>query len=84
MNEPHEQPRPRQFGLRVLFLVTLMVAICAAGFAGIVRAEEDDRAFRFILFTIAAPIALTIAMSGYRHVEEFLARRRKRRLELDE
>lgn len=58
--QPDESPRPSgpRFGLRMIFLVTLMVAVTAATWGGLMR-EGPDR-MKFLLFGAAAPFGVLV------------------------
>jgi magnesium-transporting ATPase (P-type) len=72
-------PGRRQFTIGAILLLTFMVAIAAAGFSGLVRTEQDDLPTAFVLFVIAAPLALMVFVSITKSVTHFIAVRRKRR-----
>lgn len=72
-------PRKRQFTIRAVLFATLLVAIAAAGFSGLIRAGEENVSTMFVLFVVAAPLALMLILSLWRTVERFVAMRRKRR-----
>jgi hypothetical protein len=72
-------PRKRQITIRAILFATTLVAIAAAGFGGLVRTDEDDLPVAFIVFVIAAPLALMLVLSVARGIERFVTMRRKRR-----
>jgi hypothetical protein len=75
MNEPDPTrvPRPWQprYGLGLLFLVTVVVCVAAAGASYVVRGTR----FHFLLFVLAAPLILTVGMSSFLLVLKWLNRR---------
>jgi hypothetical protein len=79
--DPAEPPlRPkRQITIRALLFATTLVAIAAAGFGGLVRTDEDDLPVAFIVFVVAAPLALMLVLSLASTFERFITMRRKRR-----
>jgi magnesium-transporting ATPase (P-type) len=83
MAEPPDSIQPsrrkRQFTIRSMLFGTMLVAIAAAGFSGLVRADEDDLPTAFVLFVVAAPLALLLVLSLARTVERLLLAWRKRR-----
>jgi len=64
---PPEPPRSRfQFGLGSLFLVTAMISVLAASFAGMLRAHRGQLSVHpgvFRLMAIASPLAVLIVVS---------------------
>ena len=72
-------PRKRQFTIRAILFATTLIAIAAAGFSGLIRADEEDLPIAFVLFVVAAPLALMLILSLVRTIERFIAMRRKRR-----
>ena len=83
MSEPDNTAPParrkRQFTIRSVLFATTLVAIAAAGFGGLVRAGEEDTPTLFVLFVVAAPLALMLVLSLGRTIERFVVMRRKRR-----
>jgi len=83
MNEPEntadQAPRKHQITIRGLLFATTLVAIAAAGFAGLVRADDGQTATPFVLFVVAAPLALMLVLSVVGAVERLVAEFRKRR-----
>jgi hypothetical protein len=77
-HEVGSPPPKRQFTIRGLLVLMLLVSIAAAGFSGLLRAEEDSPAM-FVLFVVAAPLALLLLASIARLIESFIAARRWRR-----
>jgi cation transporter-like permease len=76
--EPEPEPRPkRQFTIRAILFVTLLVSVAAAGFSGLLRAEQGS-ATLFVVFVIAAPLGLLLVASVARAVEGFIIARRRR------
>lgn len=78
-NTDREVPRPWQprFGLGGLFLVTLVFSVMAAAGSYFVRFAAGGRQFQlsFILFTLATPALLMVAISLTISVLKWLARR---------
>ncbi|MEX2141759.1 MAG: hypothetical protein WD894_21010 [Pirellulales bacterium] len=75
-----ETPPPkRQFTIRAVLFATMLVAIAAAGFSGLIRADDDDLPIAFVLFVVAAPLALVLILSLARTIERFTAMRRRQR-----
>ena len=72
-------PRKRQITIRAILFATTLVAIAAAGFGGLVRTDEDDLPVAFIVFVVAAPMALMLVLSLARTIERFIAMRRQQR-----
>jgi hypothetical protein len=70
--------RKRQFTIRGILFATALVAIAAAGFGGLVRSGEDTPTV-FVLFVIAAPLALMLILSLGRAIERLIVMRRKQR-----
>ncbi len=83
MSEPDNTAPParrkRQFTIRSVLFATTLVAIASAGFGGLVRAGEQGTPTLFVLFVVAAPLALMLVLSMTRTVERLLATRRKGR-----
>jgi hypothetical protein len=81
MSEPRPKPEPRpkrQFTIRAILFVTLLISVAAAGFSGLLRAEQGS-ATLFVLFVIAAPLALLLVASVARAVESLIIARRSKR-----
>ena len=82
MSEPDAATDPlppkRQFTIRAVLFATMLVAIAAAGFSGLIRSDEDDMPTAFVLFVVAAPLALMLILSLARTIERFITMRRKR------
>ena len=76
---PDAPPRKRQFTIRALLFATTLVAVAAAGFGGLMRAGAGDKPTVFILFVIAAPLALMLVLSLARSVEHLIQLWRNRR-----
>jgi hypothetical protein len=70
--------RKRQFTIRAILLVTLLVSVAAAGFSGLLRVEQGSPT-TFVLFVIAAPLAVLLVASIARAIESYVMSRRKRR-----
>ena len=83
MEPPHEKTKgpvvwqPR-FGIRGIFLVTLVVCVMAAGGYYLGQALRGGRPFQlvFILFTLASPLLVLVLVSV---VRALLQRTRRRR-----
>jgi hypothetical protein len=71
-------PSKRQITIRAILFATTLVAIAAAGFGGLVRTDDDDLPVAFIVFIVAAPLALMLVLSLARTFERFIAMRRER------
>ena len=66
-------PRPRRrFSLRMAFLLTLVVAVTAAVYGGLLR--ENDRE-RFVFLAVAAPLGLLVLLGFIRDVARFWRQR---------
>jgi hypothetical protein len=81
MNDLRPEPEPRrkrQFTIRAILFVTLLVSVAAAGFSGLLRAEGGSPT-TFVLFVIAAPLAVLLVASIARAIESYVMARRKRR-----
>jgi hypothetical protein len=82
MAEPHHLQEPRQrpqFTIRALLFVTLLIAISAAGFSGLIRAGQDDLSSEFVMFVVAAPLALLMIAGIWEAVQRILESRRQKR-----
>jgi hypothetical protein len=73
----HDSPPPRraQFGLRALLLLTLMFSILAATLGGLL--QGGTRRQVFVLFGVASPVLLMIALGACEFLKNLLAHRRK-------
>ena len=83
MNEPENTaeppPRKHQFTIRGILFATTLVAVAAAGFAGLVRANDGQTATPFVLFVVAAPLALMLVLSLIGATEQLVAGWKRRR-----
>lgn len=80
MNEPlPSSPRPWQprFGLGLLFLITVVVSVAAAGASYAVRGIMQGTLFHFLLFILAAPLLLVVGLSSVMAIAKWLKRRMK-------
>ena len=78
-NAVEPPPRPkRQITIRAILFATTLVAIAAAAFGGLVRTDEDDLPVAFIVFVVAAPLALMLVLSVAGTIERFVVMRRER------
>ncbi|OHB69878.1 MAG: hypothetical protein A2V70_02320 [Planctomycetes bacterium RBG_13_63_9] len=78
--EPSESPRrPFQFGLWTLFLLTALLSVLAAAFAGMLRSSLDSsmQPGFFVIMAAAAPLAAIIVISLCRATVRWLGRRRR-------
>ncbi len=79
---PSNVPKPWQprFGLAGLMMVMLVLAVVAAAASYMVRAQEGGQSLKlaFILFTLAAPVLLMVAVSLLRQVVVWISRRGRR------
>lgn len=77
MNEPNPAPSSRQwrprYGLGLIFLVTAVVCVAAAGASYVVRGTR----FHFLLFVLAAPLLLTVGLSTLVALLNWLNRKTK-------
>jgi hypothetical protein len=71
------QPWQPRFGLGGMMMVMLVLAVVAAGASYMVRAQSEGQSLQlaFILFTLAAPVLLVVAVSLLRQVMVWLNRR---------
>lgn len=77
---PGEQVPPRRtarFGLQQLFLLTLVVAVTAAGYGGM-RRGGVDRVY-FVLFAAASPLLVLVGVAVWTAYSRQMRRARKRR-----
>ena len=75
------EPRKRQFTIRGILFATTLFAVAAAGFGGLARSNAGETATPFVLFVIAAPLALMLVLSLVSAVERLVVEHRKRRQE---
>jgi hypothetical protein len=71
--------RRRQFTIRAILFAMLLVAIAAAGFSGLIRTDQEGLPTTFVLFIVAAPLALLLLANVARAVERFLEARSRSR-----
>ncbi len=70
---PPQQPGFR-FSIATLMLITLVVAIGAAGLGGLLRTGVDRRLF--VIFSAVAPVAMLVAIGVGMAVVRWIKRRR--------
>lgn len=77
--QPSRDRRRFQFSLRALFLLTILISILAAAWAGMVRAAGPLPQRFYVLMAAAVPVILIILVGWLRATHRWLQRRRGRR-----
>jgi hypothetical protein len=80
MHESSPQPSAKppwlpRFGLAELMLSMLIFCVMGAAGSYLMRVREGNGRAVFVIFTLAAPIALVLVLSTYRGLRRWLARR---------
>ena len=74
----HDRPAGHraQFGIRMMMVVMLLIAVAAAVYGGLVRGGTDR--LTFLVIGAAAPVGVMILLELYRKVMRMLAARKRR------
>lgn len=69
--QPSEKRRWYQFGLAAMLLVTALVSVLAAAWAGLVR---EDARYQYFAMAVASPLAVLVVISLLRSAVRWLSR----------